>query len=86
MVVVVDGEMTAVNDIEYILNDIGGAFGKYQIFNYLMLSYSMFVTGTFVLDYVFATLNIPHRCRIDRCDKTDDGDTIFQPGKFLKIL
>lgn len=49
------------NDIEYILNDIGGAFGTYQIYNYVMLSYSMFVTGTFVLDYVFATLEIDHR-------------------------
>lgn len=49
------------NDIEYILNDIGGAFGKYQIYNYLMLSYTMFVTGLFVLDYVFATLYIDHR-------------------------
>lgn len=49
------------NGIEFILNDIGGTFGKFQIFNYLMLSYSMFVTGTFVLDYVFTTLEIDHR-------------------------
>lgn len=48
-------------DIEYILNDIGGTFGRYQIYNYLMLSFSLFVTGTFVLDYVFSTLEIDHR-------------------------
>lgn len=50
-----------VTGIEYILKDIGGTFGKYQIFNYLMLSYFMFVTGTFILDYVFTTLKIDHR-------------------------
>lgn len=49
------------NDIEFILNDIGGTFGRFQIYTYLMLSVSMFVTGTFVLDYVFSTLEIDHR-------------------------
>lgn len=49
------------NDIEFILNDIGGIFGKFQINSLLMLCYSMFVTGTFVLDYVFATLDVDHR-------------------------
>lgn len=49
------------NDIEFILNDIGGIFGNFQIYSLLMLSYSMFVTGTFVLDYVFATLDVDHR-------------------------
>lgn len=56
-----EGISNEVTGIEYILKDIGGAFGKYQIYNYLMLSYFMFVSGTFVLDYVFATLNIDHR-------------------------
>lgn len=49
------------HDVEFILRDIGGTFGKFQIYNYLLLSFSMFVTGTFVLDYVFATLQIDHR-------------------------
>lgn len=49
------------NDVEFILNNIGGTFGKFQIHNYLMLSLSMFVTGTFVLDYVFSTLPIEYR-------------------------
>lgn len=49
------------NGIEFILSDIGGTFGRFQIYNYLMLSFSMFITGTFVLDYVFATLEIDHR-------------------------
>lgn len=49
------------NDIDFILKDIGGTFGKFQIYNYLMLSFSVFVTGSFVLDYVFSTLQVDHR-------------------------
>lgn len=49
------------NEIDFILKDIGGTFGKFQIYNYLMLSYSMFVTGTYIYDYVFATLDVGHR-------------------------
>lgn len=49
------------NEIDYILNDIGGTFGKFQIYNYLMLSYSMLVTGTYIYDYVFSALEIDHR-------------------------
>lgn len=49
------------NDIEFILQDIGGTFGRFQIYNYLMLSFSMFITGTFILDYVFTTLPIDYR-------------------------
>lgn len=49
------------NDIDFILKDIGGTFGKFQIYNYLMLSFSVFVTGSFVLDYVFSTIEVDHR-------------------------
>lgn len=49
------------NDVDFILNDIGGTFNRFQISNYLMLSFTMFVSGVYVLDYVFATLEIDHR-------------------------
>lgn len=49
------------NDVEFILNDIGGAFGKFQIYNYIMLSFSMFISGLYIFDYVFSTLEIDHR-------------------------
>lgn len=49
------------NDIDFILKDIGGTFGKFQIYNYLMLSFAMFVAGNYVLDYVFSTLELDHR-------------------------
>lgn len=49
------------NDIDFILKDIGGTFGKYQFRNYLLLSFAMFVAGTYVLDYVFTTFEVDHR-------------------------
>lgn len=49
------------NGIDFILQDVGGTFGKFQIHTYLMLSFSMFISGSFVLDYVFASLDIDHR-------------------------
>lgn len=58
---IIFGKMDEEDDVEFILNEIGGTFGRFQICNYVMLSFSMFVTGTFVLDYVFATLEIDHR-------------------------
>lgn len=48
-------------DVELILEEIGGTFGKFQIYNYLLLSYAMFVSGQFAMDYVFSTLPIDHR-------------------------
>lgn len=49
------------NDIDFILNEIGGTFGKFQMYIYLMLSFAVFITGSFSLDYVFSTLEIDQR-------------------------
>lgn len=49
------------NDIDFVLNDAGGTFGRFQIYNYLMLLVSMFISGTSVLEYVFVALDIDHR-------------------------
>lgn len=49
------------NDIDFVLKDVGGTFGRFQICNYLMLSASIFISGTSVLEYVFAALEIDHR-------------------------
>lgn len=58
-------EATDLDDVDLILKDLGGTFSRFQIYNYLMLSFSMFVTGTFVLDYVFATLQVDHRYKMN---------------------
>lgn len=49
------------NEIEQILNDIGGSFGKFQLFNYMLFSIPMTVIGITALTYVFTTLNLEYR-------------------------
>lgn len=49
------------NDLEYILKDIGGTFGKFQIFNMLLIAFPIFLADIFVLDYVFTTLDLDYR-------------------------
>lgn len=56
-----DDATNDLNDIDFVLKDVGGTFGRFQIFNYLMLSVSIFISGTTVLEYVFAALEIDHR-------------------------
>lgn len=56
-----DASSDELNDIDFILKDVGGTFGQFQIYNYLMLSFSIFISGVIILDYVFTALEINHR-------------------------
>lgn len=56
-----DASSDELNDIDFILKDVGGTFGRFQIYNYLMLSFSIFISGVIILDYVFTALEINHR-------------------------
>lgn len=47
--------------VEVILNDIGGTFKKYQIFNYILFCLPLALSGSFGVNYVFTALNIEHR-------------------------
>lgn len=49
------------SEIEQILNDLGGSFGRYQILNYTLFSIPMIVIGIASLSYVFTTLNLEYR-------------------------
>lgn len=49
------------DDIEFILNDLGGTYGKFQLWNYLLFSIPVFVSGTLVILFVFTTLNVDYR-------------------------
>lgn len=49
------------DDIEFILKDIGGTFGKFQIFNYALFAVPMFLSNFYILDYVFLTLDLDYR-------------------------
>lgn len=48
-------------EIEFILKDIGGSFGKFQIFTYCLYSIPMFITGTITLSFIFSASNLDYR-------------------------
>lgn len=50
-----------IDDMEFILKDIGGAFGKFQIFNLILILLAIGSIGSYTLDYVFTTLNVDYR-------------------------
>lgn len=54
-------DLSESNDLDLILEDAGGAFGKYQIFNYILLLLVMCFSGMSILDYVFTTLDLDYR-------------------------
>lgn len=49
------------DDLEFILKDIGGTFGKFQIFNYILLAVPLFLSDAYGLDFVFSTLDLDYR-------------------------
>lgn len=48
-------------EIEYILKDIGGSYGKFQIFSYCLYSMPMFITGILTFAFVFSASNLEYR-------------------------
>lgn len=48
-------------EMEHILNDIGGTFGRFQLYNYILLSALTFSIGIMSMSFVFTTLNLEHR-------------------------
>lgn len=49
------------DDYEYIINDIGGSFGTFQILNYVLYSIPIAIAGIVVMTYVFTALNLDYR-------------------------
>lgn len=49
------------DDIEYILNDLGGSYGKFQIWNYILFSIPVLISGLYSILFVFTTLNVEYR-------------------------
>lgn len=48
-------------DLDFVLEDIGGAFGKFQISMYILLAVPLFLSDAFGLDYVFSTMDLDYR-------------------------
>lgn len=49
------------DDIEYILSDIGGSYGKFQLCNYFIFSIPIMISGLIMSVYVFTSLNLDYR-------------------------
>lgn len=49
------------NEMENILNEIGGSFGRFQIFNYILFSIVMFIAGLTGVAYIFTALDLDFR-------------------------
>lgn len=47
--------------MEYILADIGGTYGKFQVVNYILYSIPLLVAGLIVMPYVFTAFNLDYR-------------------------
>lgn len=50
-----------------------GQFGKYQMINYLILAFPMFLNSIFSVTYVFTASSVTHRCNITECDTVDSA-------------
>lgn len=56
-------------EIEEILKDIG-PFGRYQLYNYIMIAIPICMSAAFTLAYVFTAGDLNYRCMIPECDGT----------------
>lgn len=46
---------------EEILDELGGSFSRFQLYNYALLSIPIMVSGMVALTYVFTALNLEYR-------------------------
>lgn len=49
------------NEMDTILDDIGGSFGRFQLLNYILYSVPLFISGLVGIAYVFTTLTLDFR-------------------------
>ncbi|XP_055906949.1 solute carrier family 22 member 7-like [Eupeodes corollae] len=45
-----------------------GVFGKFQLFNYLLICIPMLFRGIFIESYIFLASSVVYRCRVPECD------------------
>ncbi|XP_075975475.1 organic cation transporter protein-like [Anticarsia gemmatalis] len=53
-------------DLDDVLVSDIGQFGRYQLFNLLMIAIPI-IMSAFMSEYIFSAAAIPHRCRIQQC-------------------
>ncbi|CAH2047645.1 unnamed protein product, partial [Iphiclides podalirius] len=68
---------------DVLVNEIG-QFGRYQIKNILLVSIPMIMSG-FANEYVFSAAAIPHRCQIPECGEVSKS-VAFEPEWILNAI
>ncbi|EDW44438.1 GM22419 [Drosophila sechellia] len=58
------------NQLDAIIVEIG-QFGRFQVFNYLLLCLPIICNAFYSISYVFTAGDVPHRCNITLCDGLD---------------
>ncbi|KAG7299221.1 hypothetical protein JYU34_017774 [Plutella xylostella] len=69
-------------DLDDVLVNELGQFGRYQIFNILLVSLPI-IMSAFMSEYIFSAANVPHRCAIPECD---GPDPVYEPSWALNAL
>lgn len=46
---------------DYVLDEFGGSFSRFQLYNYALLSLPFMMCGMVALSYVFTALNLEYR-------------------------
>ncbi|XP_032512230.2 organic cation transporter protein-like [Danaus plexippus] len=70
-------------DIDSVLNNELGQFGKYQLINILLLTIPAIASGFMAGDYVFTAGKLPYRCSVAICD-TEPPE--YQPDWILNAI
>lgn len=71
-------------DLDYVLVNEIGQFGRYQMFNLLLVSVPI-IMSAFMSEYIFSAAAIPHRCRIPECGETTKLER-FDPDWVLHAI
>ncbi|CAB3221790.1 unnamed protein product [Arctia plantaginis] len=71
-------------DLDDVLVNELGQFGRYQLLNLLLLSAPL-IMSAFPSEFIFSAAAIPHRCRIPECGE-DSRSNLFEPGWVLNAI
>ncbi|KAM3955694.1 organic cation transporter protein [Aphomia sociella] len=71
-------------DLDDLLVNELGQFGKFQIYMILLISVPM-IMSAFMSEYIFSAAAIPHRCMVPECGETSDN-AIYDTESILSVL
>ncbi|KAF4523320.1 hypothetical protein B566_EDAN011799 [Ephemera danica] len=69
---------TVSQKFDSILSEIGG-FGRYQVFQYILLILAVVYTSAATVAYVFTAGYVPHRCLVEVCGDENEASTFLPP-------